>query len=280
MSIKAILIPLLLSLIFASSFVYSSSLYQYDVDDEDGLDYVSDEVNGLAYLVDRVDIRKISIEVGSDYTELMILFNDKPLTNEEVVDSASNGSFIYRIQIEAGVSVNDMDGSIKFNLMSGLQYDDSKNEYVLATIAWYVYDLDGNLLYDGFGFYNVSGNKLHYKSVFPSDTVLGPPSETNEYLNLTSYVNQQGKDLIIDTLSYKVNVEVNPRDFSENVTGGDADSDDAGAPDSGGETSPEVEVPETPTDKEAVDGFPLLYIGVALALVVSIALFLLLKRRG
>ena len=280
MSIKAILIPILLFLIFASSFVYSGSLYQYNVDDEDGLDYVSDEVNGLANLVDRVDIRKVSIEVGSDYTELIILFNDKLLTNEEVVDSASNGSFVYRIQLEAGVSVNDMDGSIKFNLMSGLQYDDSKNEYVLATIAWYVYDLDGNLIYDGFGFYNVSGNELRYKSVLPSDIVLGPPLETNEYLNLTSYVNQQGKDLIIDTLSYKVDVEVNPRDFSENVTGGDADSDDAGTPDSSGEPSTEVEVPETPIDKEAADGFPLLFIGVALAVAVSMALFLLFKRRG
>jgi len=280
MSIKAILIPILLFLIFASSFVYSGSLYQYNVDDEDGLDYVNDEVNGLANLVDRVDIRKVSIEVGSDYTELIILFNDKPLTNEEVVDSASNGSFVYRIQLEAGVSVNDMDGSIKFNLMSGLQYDDSKNEYVLATIAWYVYDLDGNLIYDGFGFYNVSGNELRYKSVLPSDIVLGPPLETNEYLNLTSYVNQQGKDLIIDTLSYKVDVEVNPRDFSENVTGGDADSDDAGTPDSSGEPSTEVEVPETPIDKEAADGFPLLFIGVALAVAVSMALFLLFKRRG
>ncbi len=266
---------LLVLLLITMPFAYP--VFTYDVSDDSGLDYVDDDLNGLDNIVDRVDIESMVVEVVENSVSWKISYKASPLTNEEVLDGASNGSFVYRVMVDVGVSVNGGDGWINLNIMSGMEYDEAKQEYVLATVTWFVYDVAGNVITSGFGMYEVSGNDIIFNSKLPSDVVLAPPSQDREFLNLTSYINQQGKDLIIDVLAYKVDVDVNPRDFSDNVVGND-DMDDS-VPTSNDDDIQQDDGGDDLASDVGDDSSVFLYLGVAVALVLALGIFLFLRRR-
>ncbi len=274
---KSVFAGYLLMVLLLMTMPYAYPVFTYDVSDDSGLDYVDNDLNGLENIVDRVDIESMVVEVVEDSVSWRISYKASPLTNEEVLDGASNGSFVYRVMVDVGVSVNGGDGWINLNIMSGMEYDEAKQEYVLATVTWFVYDVAGNVITSGFGMYEVSGNDIIFNSKLPGDVVLAPPSQDREFLNLTSYINQQGKDLIIDVLAYKVDVDVNPRDFSDNVVGND-DIDDS-VP-----ISDDDDIQQDDGDNDLVsdvgDGSSVfLYLGVAAALVFALGIFLFLRKK-
>ncbi len=274
---KSVFAGYLLMVLLLMTMPYAYPVFTYEVSDDSGLDYVDNDLNGLENIVDRVDIESMVVEVVEDSVSWRISYKASPLTNEEVLDGASNGSFVYRVMVDVGVSVNGGDGWINLNIMSGMEYDEAKQEYVLATVTWFVYDVAGNVITSGFGMYEVSGNDIIFNSKLPGDVVLAPPSQDREFLNLTSYINQQGKDLIIDVLAYKVDVDVNPRDFSDNVVGND-DIDDS-VP-----ISDDDDIQQDDGDNDLVsdvgDGSSVfLYLGVAAALVFALGIFLFLRKK-
>ncbi len=274
---KSVFAGYLLMVLLLMTMPYAYPVFTYEVSDDSGLDYVDNDLNGLENIVDRVDVESMVVEVVEDSVSWRISYKASPLTNEEVLDGASNGSFVYRVMVDVGVSVNGGDGWINLNIMSGMEYDEAKQEYVLATVTWFVYDVAGNVITSGFGMYEVSGNDIIFNSKLPGDVVLAPPSQDREFLNLTSYINQQGKDLIIDVLAYKVDVDVNPRDFSDNVVGND-DIDDS-VP-----ISDDDDIQQDDGDNDLVsdvgDGSSVfLYLGVAAALVFALGIFLFLRKK-
>ncbi len=274
---KSVFAGYLLMVLLLMTMPYAYPVFTYEVSDDSGLDYVDNDLNRLENIVDRVDIESMVVEVVEDSVSWRISYKASPLTNEEVLDGASNGSFVYRVMVDVGVSVNGGDGWINLNIMSGMEYDEAKQEYVLATVTWFVYDVAGNVITSGFGMYEVSGNDIIFNSKLPGDVVLAPPSQDREFLNLTSYINQQGKDLIIDVLAYKVDVDVNPRDFSDNVVGND-DIDDS-VP-----ISDDDDIQQDDGDNDLVsdvgDGSSVfLYLGVAAALVFALGIFLFLRKK-
>ena len=265
---------ILVTLLIAVPYTYS--VYTYNVSDDEGLDYVDSDLRGLDGVVDRVDIESVMVEFGGDSILWRIRYKGEPLTNEEIVNAASNGSFVYRVMVDVGITVNDEDGKMSLNIMSGMEYDEVKQEYVLATVTWYIYDRAGNVLANGFGLYEIMDRDIVFSSPISNEIVLSPPQENMEYLNLTSYINQQGKDLIIDALAYKVEVDVQPKDFSNNVDGGGEEQGDT-------VTTPEDSDTQKADDNvEPSDGtnnISFLYVGVAIALVIILAIFLMFRRR-
>ena len=260
-----------MNLIILNSSILGASIY--DVDDSAGLDYVDQDIGSLNRILDRVDITKVSVEVIDKELRWIIKYVDSPLSNEEVFDGASNGSYLYRVIIEFGVTINGEDGHIWFNLMPTSQYNATSNQSLATTV--YVEFVEGpNIVAKGFGLYDVEGNSIEYVVRIPSNISIGSPTENNQYLNLTSYLSQQGKDLVIDTLSFKVEVHREPRDYSGNVDTGDAEDTgnvDSGEPSTGG--SAEIENGET--------GMILQNYIVVVALLVAIALgiFIYFRRR-
>ncbi len=275
MSNRSVFVGYLILVTLLIAVPYTYSVYTYNVSDDVGLDYVDSDLRGLDGLVDRVDIESVMVEFGGDSILWRIRYKGEPLTNEEVVDAASNGSFVYRVMADVGISVNDEDGKMSLNIMSGLEYDEAKQEYVLATVTWFIYDKAGNVLASGFGLYEIMDRDIVFSSPIPSEIVLSPPQEDMEYLNLTSYINQQGKDLIIDALAYKVEVDVQPKDFSNNVDGGEGQGDTVTPPENSDTQKPDNDV--EPSDGTGNISF--LYVGVAIALVVILAIFLMFRRR-
>ena len=145
--------------------------FTYTVADSSGVDYIDSEIGNLERLVNRVDITKVSVELSNDQLKWVIEYNGTPLSNEEVFNGAGNGSYLYRIIIDIGVTVNGGDGHIWFNMMPTIQFNSTKNESEATTV--YMEIVRGSeRVAKSFGLYQVVGSKIVYLSRVPSNVTL------------------------------------------------------------------------------------------------------------
>jgi len=209
----------ILVLIVLTQLGFSSASFSYEVDDLEGVDYVNMISGADEKLIDRVDITHVTVELSDKQLKWIIEYKDRPLDNDEVFEGAGNGSYVYRVTIDVGATLNGVDGHIWFNLMPTLQFNASKNESVATTV--YVELVSGsNIVGKSFGLYNVNGNKLVYQMKVPRNLTLGSPSEKNIFLNLSSYLNQQGVDLVKEMLSYSQSMPGDSENENNNISNG------------------------------------------------------------